>query len=72
MINILEPIFYKRKLIWYELVFGLLVICGLYLIFEVETRYTEGIIVALISALLAALFTLFNGKFAKKHNSNFG
>ena len=67
--SILEPIFYKRKLIWYELVFGLLVICGLYLIFEVETRYTEGIIVALISALLAALFTLFNGKFAKKHNS---
>ncbi|MBH13530.1 MAG: EamA family transporter, partial [Leeuwenhoekiella sp.] len=56
--SILEPIFYKRKIIWYELVFGLLVIGGLYLIFEVETRYTEGIIVALISALLAALFTL--------------
>ena len=67
--SILEPIFYKRKLIWYELVFGLLVIGGLYLIFEVETRYTEGIIVALISALLAALFTLFNGKYAKKHDS---
>lgn len=67
--SILEPIFYKRKIIWYELVFGLLVIGGLYLIFEVETRYTEGIIVALISALLAALFTLFNGKYAKKHDS---
>ncbi len=67
--SILEPIFYKRKLIWYELVFGLLVIGGLYLIFEVETRYTEGIIVALISALLAALFTLFNGKYVKKHDS---
>lgn len=67
--SILEPIFYKRKFIWYELVFGLLVIGGLYLIFEVETRYTEGIIVALISALLAALFTLFNGKYAKKHDS---
>lgn len=67
--SILEPIFYKRKLIWYELVFGLLVIGGLYLIFEVETRYTEAIIVALISALLAALFTLFNGKYAKKHDS---
>ena len=67
--SILEPIFYKRKIIWYELVFGLLVIGGLYLIFEVETRYTEGIIVALISALLAALFTLFNGKYAKMHDS---
>ncbi|MFD2825477.1 DMT family transporter [Leeuwenhoekiella polynyae] len=66
--SILEPVFYKRKVIWYEIIFGLLVICGLYLIFEVETRYTEGIIVALISALLSAVFTLINGKYAQKHN----
>lgn len=66
--SILEPIFYKRKVIWYEIVFGLFVIAGLYLIFEVETRYTEGIIVALISALLSAVFTLLNGKFVQTHN----
>ncbi|WP_416440678.1 DMT family transporter [Leeuwenhoekiella sp. A16] len=65
--SILEPIFYKRKLIWYELLFGVLVICGLYLIFEVETRFSEGIFVALFSAFLAALFTLANGKLVKEN-----
>ncbi|WP_081868419.1 DMT family transporter [Flavimarina sp. Hel_I_48] len=65
--SILEPIFYKRKVIWYEIFFGLVVIFGLYLIFEVETRYTEGIIVALISAFLSSVFTLINGKFAQKY-----
>ena len=53
--SILEPIFYKRKVIWYEIAFGLLVVCGLYIIFEVETRYTEGIIVALVATLLSSI-----------------
>ena len=66
--SIMEPIFYKRKFIWYELLFGLLVVCGLYLIFEVETRYTLGILVALFSAFLSAVFTLINGKYAQVHN----
>ncbi|PHR98464.1 MAG: EamA family transporter [Leeuwenhoekiella sp.] len=66
--SILEPLFYKRKIIGYEIVFGLLVIVGLYLIFNVETRYTAGILVALLSALLAAFFTLINGKLVKEHH----
>jgi len=66
--SILEPIFYKRKLIGYEILFGLLVIVGLYMIFNVETRYTAGILVALLSALLAAFFTLINGKLVKEHH----
>lgn len=66
--SIMEPIFYKRKLIWYELLFGLLVVGGLYLIFEVETRYTTGILLALFSAFLSAVFTLINGKYAQVYN----
>ncbi|MFC4633034.1 DMT family transporter [Dokdonia ponticola] len=65
---ILEPIFYKRKLIWYELVFGAIVIDALYLIFEVQPEYRLGIGLALFSALLSAIFTLVNGKFVHKHN----
>lgn len=65
--SILEPIFYKRKVIWYEIVLGLLVICGLYIIFEVETRYVNGMLVALGATFLASIFTLINGKVAKKH-----
>lgn len=65
---ILEPIFYKRKLIWYELLFGAIVIGALYLIFEVQPEYRLGIGLALFSAFLSAVFTLVNGKFVHDHN----
>ncbi len=58
----LEPILYKRKLIWYEIVFGIIVMLGLYIIFKVETQYGYGIFLALISAFLAAVFSIINGK----------
>jgi len=63
--SILEPIFYKRKFVGYEIFFGLVVIAGLYIIFKVETEYTLGIILGLISAFLSAVFTLINGKLIK-------
>lgn len=59
---LIEPIWYKRKLIWYEVLFGIIVILGLLLIFKVETQYALGIGLALISALLASIFSLINGK----------
>ena len=59
---IIEPIWYGRKVILYEIVFGLLVIFGLYIIFRVETDYLYGIVLALISAFLSVIFTLINGK----------
>lgn len=63
--SILEPIFYKRKFVGYEILFGVLVIVGLYIIFQVETKYTLGIILGLSSAFLSAVFTLINGKLIK-------
>jgi len=66
--SILEPIFYKRKLIWYEVFFGILVISGLYLIFKVEGEYITGIIYALCSAFLSSVFSIINGKMAKEYN----
>ena len=67
--SILEPIFYKRKIIWYEVLFGLIVIIGLYIIFKVEGDYWLGIILALTSAFLSALFSVINGKFAKEYHA---
>lgn len=67
--SILEPIFYKRKVIWYEILFGMIVILGLYIIFKVETEYILGIVLALASAFLAAVFSLINGKLAKKEDA---
>lgn len=68
--SILEPIFYKRKVIWYEVLFGLIVIFGLGIIFKVETQYTVGIYLAVSSAFLSALFSVINGKYAKEYNPN--
>lgn len=65
----IEPLFFRRKLLLHEMIFGLIVIAGLYMIFRFEGRYITGIIYSLISAFLAAIFTVFNGKFIKKHDA---
>lgn len=67
--SILEPIFYKRKIILYEVLLGCLVVAGLILIFQFETQYKMGIIVALTSAFLSACFSLINGKLANSYDS---
>ena len=67
--SLIEPLFFKRKLILLELFFGLIVIAGLYLIFNVESEYTLGIIYALIASFLSALFTVLNGLYIKKHDA---
>ncbi|PHS54732.1 MAG: EamA family transporter [Lutibacter sp.] len=68
--SLIEPLFFKRKLIFLELFFGLIVIAGLYLIFNVESNYTLGIIYALIASFLSALFTVLNGLYIKKHEAD--
>jgi len=60
---ILEPFWYNRKMIGYEVIFGGLVVLGLGVIFKVETQYWQGIILAVCSAFLVAVFSLLNGKF---------
>lgn len=65
----IEPLFFKRKLDWLEVLFGLMVFGGLVMIFQFETEYSLGIIYSLISALCAAIFGTLNGLFIKKGNS---
>ncbi|WP_027078870.1 DMT family transporter [Maribacter antarcticus] len=64
---IIEPIVYNRKIVGYELLLGLLVILGLYLIFRVESNYVYGMIIALISSFLAAVFSIVNAQLVKKN-----
>lgn len=66
--SLLEPLLYGRKIIWYEVLFGLIVVLGLYIIFNVEGNYIYGILLALSSAFLSALFSVINGKYAKEYN----
>ncbi len=64
--SILEPLFYKRKVLWYEVFFGLIIIAGLALILQFEINYLEGILYALAAVILGVLFTLINGKLIEK------
>lgn len=66
----IEPIFYKRKMIWYEVFFGMIVILGLYIIFKVETEYVWSIVLALLASFLGALFAVVNGKFVETHHAS--
>ena len=65
--SLIEPFFFKRKLKLVEIVLGLLVILGLYIIFNFESQYKLGIIYALISSFLGSLFAVLNGLFIKKY-----
>ena len=67
--SLLEPFFFKRKLIYLELIFGLIVVGALYLIFNVEGQYTLGILYALFAAFLSALFSVLNGLYVRQHDA---
>lgn len=67
--SLIEPIFFKRKIQIVEILLGLLVIGGLYIIFNFQSQYTLGIIYALISAFLSALFSVLNGLYVKEYNA---
>lgn len=64
---LLEPLFFKRRLLWYEIILGLIVISGLYFIYEVEIDSSIGLILGIISAFLASLFTVLNGRLIRKY-----
>lgn len=61
-----EPLILKKKLNWTELLLGLVTICGIYIIFHFDTQFKTGIIIGVISAVLASLFPIFNREFLKK------
>ncbi len=62
--SLLEPLFFRRKISGLQFFLGLIIVFGVYLIFKFETAYALGISVALLSSLLASLFTVLNKKFA--------
>jgi drug/metabolite transporter (DMT)-like permease len=59
---VFEPLLGKKKISKLEIVAGLLIICGIVLIFKFETQYTMGIFLGLLSACFASLFSIINSK----------
>jgi drug/metabolite transporter (DMT)-like permease len=62
---ILEPIFKGQKILKLEILTGLIIIGGIYIIFKFESIYTFGIICGLASALCASIFSIINSKQVK-------
>ncbi len=67
---LLEPLFFRKKVVLYELIFGLLIIAGLLMIFKFEPQYHFGIFYSLLSAFFASLFTTINGIFIGRGGSS--
>ena len=66
---ILEPILNQKRVSSVEIIIGLLIITGIYLIFKFESRYSLGIICGLISAFCASLFSIINSKQIKNRTA---
>ncbi|KJD33648.1 permease [Tamlana nanhaiensis] len=67
--SFIEPIIYKRRIIWYEIVFGLIVVLGVFIITQSEIKYITGIVLGISSAFFSSLFAVLNGSFLKKHSA---
>ena len=64
--SLIEPMFYKRKVLFYEILFGVIVIGALLMIFRVETRYFWGILLGVGAALTSSLMAVVNSIMARK------
>lgn len=67
--SLIEPIIYKRTIIWYEILFGIIVVIGVFIITQSEIKYLTGIILGISSAFLSSLFAVLNGQFLKQHTA---
>lgn len=63
-----EPLLLRKKMNWAELFLGLVTIGGIYVIFHFDAQYKTGIIIGIISAMLAAIFPIYNREFLKRIN----
>jgi drug/metabolite transporter (DMT)-like permease len=64
--SLLEPLFYKRKILFYEILFGVVVMGALLMIFRVETRYFWGILLGIGAALTSSLMAVVNSIMSRK------
>ncbi len=67
-ISLLEPLVTKSRFKGFEVLIGLVVIGGIYIISQAEFDFVFGLLLGIGSAILAAIFAVLNKNFIKKHN----
>ncbi len=68
--SFIEPLVMKRKVLWYEIVLGLVIVGALYWIMRTQFHYAVGLLVAVISAVFVAFFSVINSKLAPRYHHN--
>jgi drug/metabolite transporter (DMT)-like permease len=66
--SFIEPLWNKKRIKPLQVIFGSIVILGLYLIFLYEFKHIWGLILSIICAIFGAIFTVLNGQFSKKYS----
>ena len=61
-VSIIHPVLKREAPKRYEMFLGIIVIAGIFLIFKFESQYTFGILLSLLAAFLAALFSTLNAR----------
>jgi drug/metabolite transporter (DMT)-like permease len=64
----IEPLFFKRKIAVYEIWLGLIIIIGIYLIFNFQPQFIKGLIYSLLAAFFGSIFTVVNGKLTRSNH----
>lgn len=63
---LLEPWFNRSRIKKYELLLGLIVMSGLYIIFSFDFEYKLGLLLGILAGFTSALFSVFNSKMVKR------
>ncbi|HEY1871693.1 MAG TPA: DMT family transporter [Chitinophagaceae bacterium] len=66
---LLEPLFVKKRINAVEVLLGLVVIVGIYIIFQFDPKYKTGIILGVLCALLISVAIIFLRQFVQRINS---
>jgi len=68
--SFIEPLIFRRRIVWYEIIFGIVVVFGVFLITHSEIRYLNGIILGILCAVFSTIFAVLNGKFVKEYRAS--
>jgi drug/metabolite transporter (DMT)-like permease len=64
-----EPLAFRKKIDWKEVMLGVLALVGISLIFHFNPKFKWGIVIGLISVLIAVVFSIFNKMLVGKFNA---
>ena len=66
---LLEPLIKGYKIKLTEIIFGLIMLTGLYIIYSSDFSYSGGLILGVLSGLTCAVFSIINSQFVKRIDS---